>query len=353
MKVLLTNANTSIGSHVLHELSRQGHETVFASPTPKSTSSTLRLYKKFVTSTSNNTPPPKPITIANPTHKGAFDAALKATSPPFDAIIHIHPPFRASPTDPEKDVLVPAIDGTTSLLTSIRTHAPQVKRVVLLSSTAAIINAAAHRENYDEFSWNPITYEQGLEPGLAYVAGVTLAEKSAWMFMRKKGPGFALTTICAAPGFGPVVHVDELGDGFGTVGGGGWSREGEILALMDGKYKNAAMPDGGPYLWADVRDVATAVVRALESGDAVNQRVLVAEGYWDSGGVVRALREVEGGKFAGVVPGEDVVGGGGGGIGEGVFGFDNGKSRRVLGLEYRGLGESVRDTVESILALRG
>lgn len=39
--------------------------------------------------------------------------------------------------------------------------------------------------------------------------------------------------------------------------------------------------------------------------------------------------------------------------GEGkVFGFENGRSRRVLGMRYRDLEESVRDTVESILEWR-
>ncbi len=35
------------------------------------------------------------------------------------------------------------------------------------------------------------------------------------------------------------------------------------------------------------------------------------------------------------------------------WGFDNGRSRGVLGLEYKGLEECVADTVESILRFEG
>jgi nucleoside-diphosphate-sugar epimerase len=60
---------------------------------------------------------------------GAFDEAVKS-DPPFEAVIHTASPFRLDITDTKKDLLDPAIIGTTGLLKAIKQHAPSVKRVV-------------------------------------------------------------------------------------------------------------------------------------------------------------------------------------------------------------------------------
>lgn len=68
-----------------------------------------------------------------------------------------------------KDVLNPAIDGTTGILKAIQKYAPQVKRVVLTSSFAAIVNTASPPKVYDESSWNPITWNEAIaERSLVY-----------------------------------------------------------------------------------------------------------------------------------------------------------------------------------------
>ena len=63
--------------------------------------------------------------------RGAFDKAVES-SPPFEAIIHTASPFRFNVTDIKKDLLDPAIIGTTGILESAKKHAPTVKRVVRL-----------------------------------------------------------------------------------------------------------------------------------------------------------------------------------------------------------------------------
>ena len=64
--------------------------------------------------------------IAKP---GAFDKAI-VSDPPFETVIHTASPFHFDVTDPQKELLDPAVIGTTGILKSIKQHAPTVKRVV-------------------------------------------------------------------------------------------------------------------------------------------------------------------------------------------------------------------------------
>lgn len=59
----------------------------------------------------------------------AFDNALKS-DPPFEAVIHTSSPFHFNVTDTKKDLLDPAVNGTTGVLHAIKRDAPTVKRVV-------------------------------------------------------------------------------------------------------------------------------------------------------------------------------------------------------------------------------
>lgn len=61
--------------------------------------------------------------------EGAFDEAIKSDEP-FEAVIHTASPFHFRVTDPKKDLLDPAIIGTTGILKAIHKHAPSVTKVV-------------------------------------------------------------------------------------------------------------------------------------------------------------------------------------------------------------------------------
>lgn len=131
--------------------------------------------------------------------EGAFDAVLQK-KPEFTHVVHTASPFHFNVTDVQKQLLDPAIIGTTGLLKSIKKYAPSVKRVVITSSFAAIINqndppSVGH--TYSEKDWNPVTHEQALEnPSAGYRASKTFAEKSAWEFVEKEKPNFTVTTLC-------------------------------------------------------------------------------------------------------------------------------------------------------------
>jgi nucleoside-diphosphate-sugar epimerase len=67
-----------------------------------------------------------------------------------------------------KDFLDPAIKGTTGILKAIKAYAPTVKRVVITSSFAAIVNPKQHAKEYSEENWNPVTWEEALDPSATY-----------------------------------------------------------------------------------------------------------------------------------------------------------------------------------------
>lgn len=96
--------------------------------------------------------------------EGAFDNAVKS-DPPFEAVIHTAGPFHFNDTDVQKQLLDPAILGTAGILKSIKKSAPTVKRVVITSSFAAIMNPFKGNwpeHTYSEVDWNPMTHEQAL-----------------------------------------------------------------------------------------------------------------------------------------------------------------------------------------------
>jgi len=84
----------------------------------------------------------------------------------------------------ERDLLDPAIKGTTEVLKAVQKNAPQVKRIVITSSFAAMMDPTQGVRpgyTYTEKDWNPVTYVQakGGDGGTAYCASKTFAEKAA------------------------------------------------------------------------------------------------------------------------------------------------------------------------------
>ncbi len=143
--------------------------------------------------------------------EGAFDAHVGDV----DAIAHTASPFHLKAVEPD-ELIVPALQGTLSVLHSARTHAPKLRRVIVLSSTAAVVRTnpnPAETLILDESSWNEedvvTTREKGAaaEGGVKYRASKTLAERAAWDFVAKeKGLGWDLVTLNPPFVFGPFLH---------------------------------------------------------------------------------------------------------------------------------------------------
>lgn len=137
----------------------------------------------------------------------AFNQAVKS-DPPFDGVVHTASPIHFDPKDMQKEIIDPAVNGVKGILNAIKVHAPSVKRVVITSSFAAMINPADHPKEYSEKSWNPVRVEESLQdPITAYRASKTYSEQAAWEFMESENPTFELVTICPPLVFGPIIST--------------------------------------------------------------------------------------------------------------------------------------------------
>ncbi|TAQ91533.1 hypothetical protein B7494_g154 [Chlorociboria aeruginascens] len=272
--------------------------------------------------------------------EGAFDEAVKIEG--LEAVIHTASPFHFNITDIKKDLIDPAVIGTTGILKAIKKNAPSVKHVVITSSFASIINPAKGNSwtehTYSEADWNPITVEEALlNPTNGYRASKTFAEKAAWEFLEKEKPNFTLSTMCPPLVFGPIVHYLNSLDALNT------SNQ-RIRNLITGQYKNE-IADTGTFIWTDVRDLALAHVKAIEVPEAAGKRFFVTAGYFSNKQISDIIRE----KFPALekeLPARDVKGGDY--PPQGVYKYDNSRVRDVLGIKFTALEQCIVDTVKSL-----
>jgi nucleoside-diphosphate-sugar epimerase len=214
----------------------------------------------------------------------SFDEAVQG----IDGIIHVASPYHFNVTNPEKDLLLPAINGTTSVLKAAHKYNSaqkddknKIKRIVITSSFAAVFDGSKGLRPgyvYTEKDWNPVTYEKAAaakdNPGLVYQGSKTLAEKAAWDFIEKNQPSFTIVTLCEPMVFGPPVdNLKSLKD-LNTSNGMVWR------LVTSGKDADIAPPR---LPWEiDVRDVAFAHVAALELQTKTSERyIIAAQGYSD------------------------------------------------------------------------
>lgn len=176
-------------------------------------------------------------------------------------------------------------------------------------------------------------------PGLAYAASKALAEKAAWDFMADKKPGFSLTTICPPMVYGPVKYPVKSLDSVNTSN--------QLLAdIISGKHKSG-LPQTQLPLWIDVRDVALAHVKSVETEEAANKRIFVTAGYYSNQELYRILYE----NFADLrdrLP-EEANKGGDPNPALDSFGFDATRANTILGIDWISYEKTVIDSVKSLL----
>ncbi|KAI9673130.1 MAG: methylglyoxal reductase (NADPH-dependent) gre2 [Caeruleum heppii] len=272
--------------------------------------------------------------IASP---GAFDEAVKNV----DGIIHTASPFQTSVEDNERDLLNPAIKGTTEILNAIHESNPKVKRVVITSSFAAILDmskGARPEHTYTEEDWNPITYDtaKGADGVIAYTASKTLAEKAAFEFVQQRHPNFSIATICPPMVYGPSDHAVENLDHLNTSSA-------DIYRLINGSTKE--VPETQVMAFVDVRDVAEAHLRAYECPDAAGQRYFIVSDNYSYQQVVDIIR-----KKVPELKHRTPEGQGGAPLPE-TYKVSNEKVKKDLGMTFRSLEETITDTARNLMEL--
>ncbi|KAK5172032.1 uncharacterized protein LTR77_003669 [Saxophila tyrrhenica] len=271
--ILITGGSGYIGAHTVDSFLRHGYRVRLAGRSESSCQQMLATHsehRKLIDTT----------VVPDITALGAFDSAVQGV----DGVVHLASPFFHGFKDVEKDILLPAINGTTEILESIKKHAPQVRRTVITSSIAAILDLSKGIRPghiYNESQWNPITHESAIQnPAVAYAASKKLAEEAAWNFIETEKPNFSLATLQPMMVYGPPFPGSTSISNLGTSAN-------DIYVLMNGSLTQA--PTTRLPVYVDVRDVAEAHRLAYETEGA--GRFALCAGNFTKGQVCRLLRE--------------------------------------------------------------
>jgi len=336
-RVLLTGGSGFIAAHVLETLLNRGYSVVTTVRSQEKADKIAEAHSKFGKDKLDFA------IVEDIAQEGAFEKAV-VSDPPFEAVIHTASPFHFKVTDVQKQLLDPAIIGTTGILKSVKKHAPSVKRVVITSSFAAIVNhynPPNLGHTYTESDWDPVTLEDALKtPAGGYRASKTFAEKAAWDFIEKQKPNFDLVTLCPPLVLGPVVHFLNSLSALNT------SNE-RTRDFIHGKAKDEIPATANP-LWIDVRDLAIGHVNALEKAEAGGKRFLYTAGYHSNREVVEIIRK-NFPEYDNQLPDESKKGGELPDFAK----YDNSRAKELLGKPFTTLETSIVDLVKSLKEVEG
>ncbi|ETO11368.1 NAD-dependent epimerase/dehydratase [Reticulomyxa filosa] len=166
----------------------------------------------------------------------------------------------------DDDFIKPATEGMLRVMKACKSHGKSLKRVVYLSSIGAM-----NWELWDQIAikrpkvvissgndWTPVDGRCHVPP---YIKSKTLAEETAWAFVKENKPSFELVCVHPTLVIGPILN-GRLSDSM-TM----------IKALLSGDY-----PFIPKVLFSivDVRDVALAITLALTSPKANAKRYLLS-----------------------------------------------------------------------------
>ncbi|XP_059455019.1 phenylacetaldehyde reductase-like [Corylus avellana] len=185
--------------------------------------------------------------------EGSFDSAVDGC----EGVFHTASPVLFSSTDPQAEIIDPAVKGTINVLRSCA-KVPSVKRVIVTSSLAAVAyngKPLTLDVVVDETWFSDALFCEKLKNW--YMVSKTLAEEAAWRFAKENeidlvtiNPGFAI-----GPFLQPTLNLTME----------------EILKLIDGAQ---TFPNSF-YKFVDIRDVANAHIQALEVPSATGRYCLV------------------------------------------------------------------------------
>lgn len=279
------------------------------------------------------------------TEDGAFDEFVKKH---LDATVFLHTasPFHYDYSDVENDFLKPAVYGTKNALLAIKNYGPNIKRVVITSSFAAIASRDQSMQPdlvLDENSWNDLTWEKVLEnPAFGYNGSKAFAERAAWDFVKTEKPNFVLSTVNPVLVFGPqptdTFNTEKLNTSSEVIN--------KILKSKSPQDEVAPLNS----MAVDVRDVAKAHLVAFEKDEAKEKRLFLNSGLFTQQKILDVLHE----KFPKQT--ENVpVGKPGSGAEEIAKAAkkNNDKTRAIMGFELISVEQTIADSARQLLQVEG
>jgi nucleoside-diphosphate-sugar epimerase len=256
--------------------------------------------------------------------------------------------------DFEATWIKPSIASVLSILRSAATHAPTVKSIVITGSIVAVTSGLPDEianVTFTNESWNPITPALAQASGnhmAAYASSKKEAELVIWDFVKTASPHFTVTVLLPTLVLGPPIqHIPALKNINATVG--------LVYTLINGTYEE--LPNTHTFLvpnYIDVRDLATAHVRALTEPAVANKRLVIGRMGLTTTLIVDTLRalaekpEAEGGipALKGRLPVDK-----GGDAGALTMKIDAEEGNEALKLTFRSTEETFGDMAKKLLEL--
>lgn len=281
MAVFISGANGFIALHIVNDLLEAGYNVIGS---VRSQEKADQLHNKFRN-------PNLSLFIINDISKSnAFDEVFLKHGKNIRVVLHTASPFHYDTDDFQRDLLTPAVNGTSAILEAIKKHASEsVERVVITSSDAAVASFEDDTNPANlltEKSWNTISWEEACKNSEnAYYGSKTFAERTAWKFWRENENTvkFKLTTVNPVWVFGPQMFDENASDRLNT------SCQ-YIKELLNSSLKDKIDAEiGGGYV--DVRDVSKAHLIAFQREESIGQRLVLCAGRFNLFTMVDILTE--------------------------------------------------------------
>jgi len=247
-KVLVTGISGFVGQHCAAELLKKGYSVRGSVRSLLNTSGVLEGISKEVDPKGNID-----FCELDLMKDTGWDKAMEGC----DYVLHVASPFVVKEPKNENELIKPAVDGTLRALKAAKKAG--VKRVVLTSSTAAMQGGKTGTIIIDESSWTNVDAKNVT----AYFKSKTLAEKSAWDFIKNQTDDSKLELVVINPGpiYGPTLTGNLSNEAMDF-----------FKKLITGKVP---MLPHAYSVMSDVRDVAAIHVASLENDKANGNRFIV------------------------------------------------------------------------------
>jgi len=247
-KVLLTGISGYIGNQCAVELLKNGYFVLGSVRSLSKKEKVIEAIKKEIDPTDN-----LEFCVLNLLEDTGWDKAMEGC----EFVLHVASPFINIEPKDESEYIKPAVEGTMRALKAAKKAG--VKRVVLTSSIVAMLKDADESININYNSWTNVSAKNVS----AYARSKTLAEKSAWDFIKNQNDEkiMELSVINPGPVFGPTISGNMQGASMGM-----------IKKMIVGKIP---MLPKFSISMSDVRDVAKIHVMALENINANGKRFIV------------------------------------------------------------------------------
>ncbi|KAF6748857.1 D-lactaldehyde dehydrogenase [Ephemerocybe angulata] len=335
-KVLVTGGTGYLGAWVIATLLARGHTVKAVVRSAEKGASLKRDLLKHINEEVEF------IVIADIIKDGAFDEVILGV----DAVVHVASPVpNPSLTDPQ-DMIQPAVDGTVGVLKSALHSSDKLKRIVITSSVAALWTPSPGARTFSEEDWNT-EYVSEVEklgsktdPMTVYGASKVLAEKATWEFYNahKSEVQWDISVINPPLVFGPAIQTPKSTSDLPSTLKVWWD------SVIERNSKPQALSLSIPNGWVDVRDIAEAHVRAMETAEAGGERIIASAGTFFLNEWIdlanKALAEFYPGKTFPKGTAETTKDE----LAPEIY-FNTAKEKRILGIKYRTMEETTRDTL--------